>query len=103
MSRPLQSRVAASSETSKRNPMMTEETFDRSLKAFTQRRPFKPFIVELSSGTRVTVDHPEALAKRGQAAVYISRDGEYTLFDNTMVTQVADVAANGSKRARKQT
>jgi hypothetical protein len=82
---------------------MTEETFERSLKAFSQRRPFKPFLVELASGPRFTVDHPEALAQRGPAAVYISPDGEYTLFDNTMVTQMADAAGNGSKRSRKQT
>jgi hypothetical protein len=82
---------------------MTEKTFESSLKAFSQRRPFKPFLVELASGSRFTVDHPEALAQRGPAAVYISRDGEYTLFDNTMVTQMADVAANGSNRPRKHT
>jgi hypothetical protein len=46
---------------------------------------------------------PEALAQRGPAAVYISPDGEYTLFDNTMVTQMADSAGNGSKRSHKQT
>jgi hypothetical protein len=82
---------------------MTQETFERSLRAFSQRRPFKPFLVELASGARFTVDHPEALAQRGPAAVYINPDGEYTLFDSTMVTQLADVASNGSKRSRKQT
>jgi hypothetical protein len=82
---------------------MKEETFERSLRAFSQRRQFKPFLVELASWTRFTVDHPEALAQRGPAAVYISSDGEYTLFDNTMVTQMADASGNGSKRSRKQT
>lgn len=82
---------------------MTEQTFARSLRAFSQRRPFKPFLVELASGTRFTVDHPEALAQRGAAAVYINPDGEYTLFDNTMVTQMADVTGDGSRRSRKQT
>jgi hypothetical protein len=81
---------------------MTEETFERSLRAFSQRRPFKPFLVELASGARFTVDHPEALAQRGPAAVYINPEGEYTLFDSTMVTQMADVTGNGSKRPRKQ-
>jgi len=82
---------------------MKEETFERSLRAFSQRRPFKPFLVELASGARFTVDHPEALAQRGPAAVYITPDGGYTLFDNTMVTQVADVAGNGSRRSRRAT
>jgi len=80
---------------------MKEETFERSLRVFSQRRPFKPFLVELASGARFTVDHPEALAQRGPAAVYINPDGEYTFFDNTMVTQMADVAGNGSKRSPK--
>ena len=82
---------------------MKEETFERGLRAFSQRRPFKPFLVELASGARFRVDHPKALAQRGPAAVYISPDGEYTLFDNTMVTRMADAAGNGSKRSRKQT
>jgi hypothetical protein len=81
---------------------MKEEPFERSLRAFSQRRPFKPFLVELASGSRFTVDHPAALAQRGPAAVYINRDGEYTLFDNTMVTQMAEATGNGSKRPRKQ-
>ncbi len=82
---------------------MKEETFDRSLRAFSQRRPFKPFLVELASGAQLTVDHPEALAQRGLVAVYINPDGEFTLFDNTIVTQMAEVPGNGSKRSRKAT
>jgi hypothetical protein len=35
--------------------------------------------VELASGARFTVDHAEARAQRGPIAVYINRDGEYTL------------------------
>ena len=81
---------------------MKEEAFERSLKALNQHRPYRPFLVELASGARFTVDHPEALAQRGSAAVFINPDGEYTLFDSTMVTQLADVPTNGSKRSRKQ-
>jgi hypothetical protein len=82
---------------------MKEETFERSLRAFGQRRPFTPFLIELASGARFTVDHPEALAQGGPAAVYINRDGEYKLFDNTMVTQMAEVGGDGSRRSRRQT
>jgi hypothetical protein len=81
---------------------MIEEAFARRLKAFRERRPFKPFLVEFASGARFTVDHPEALAQRGPVAVYINPDGEFTLFDSTMVAQVADVGGNGSKRSRRQ-
>lgn len=80
---------------------MQEENFDRSIRAFRQRKPFKPFLVELASGTQVIVEHPEALAHRGRAAVYINPDGEFTLLDNTMVTRLADVSGNGPKGRRK--
>jgi hypothetical protein len=81
---------------------MKEENFERSLRAFTQRRPFKPFLIELASRTQFTVEHPEALARRGQVAVYIDPDGEYRLFDNTLVTQLTEITGNGSKRSRKR-
>ncbi len=81
---------------------MTEDTFERSLRAFRQRKPFKPFLVELASGAQIIVHHPEALAHHGRAAVYINPDGDFTLLDNTMVTRVSDISGNGSKRSRKQ-
>ena len=40
---------------------MKEDPFERSLRAFCQRQPFKPFLVELASGAQLTIDHPEAL------------------------------------------
>lgn len=82
---------------------MTEENFERSLKAFSQRRPFKPFVVELASGTQFTIEHPEALAHRGPVAAYLDLDGNYTLFDSTGVTQVTEAKGNGSRRSRRQT
>jgi hypothetical protein len=75
---------------------MTEDNFERGLRAFRQQHPFKPFIVELASGTQVIVEHLEALAHRGRVAVFINPDGEFTLLDNTMVTRLADISANGS-------
>jgi hypothetical protein len=56
---------------------MKDETFERSLRAFTQRRPFKPFLVELASGSRFTVDHPEAIAQRGPALACASCAGTF--------------------------
>lgn len=81
---------------------MKEDNFERSLRAFSKRRPFKPFRVELASGAHFTVDHPEALAQRGAVAAYIHPGGEYTLFDSTMVTQVTEVTDDGSRRSRRQ-
>jgi len=75
---------------------MKEEVFERGLRAFCQRKPFNPFVVELASGAQLIVEHPEALAHRGRAAVYINPDGEFALLDNTMVTQLTEIRGNGS-------
>jgi hypothetical protein len=44
---------------------MTPEGFALALRAFTIRRPFRPFFIELHSGTRLLVRHPEAVQFRG--------------------------------------
>lgn len=77
---------------------MTDANFKKSLLAFVRRRPFKPFKVELISGDRLTVEHPEALAQGGAVAVYINPDGDIKLFDSTSVTQLADVASRPKVR-----
>lgn len=82
---------------------MTDENFKRSLEAFIRRRPFKAFAIELASGDRFTVDHPEGLAHRGTVAVYIDRGGNYTLFDSTGVTQLTDFRGDGGKALRRRT
>ena len=69
---------------------MVQENFSKALRAFAGRAPFKPFVVELVSGDRVLVEHPEALAFRGGTAVYINPHGEYSLFDHGWVAQVLD-------------
>jgi hypothetical protein len=71
---------------------MQPQTFERSLRGFSQRVPFQPFAVELVSGSRITVDHPEALVFRGGLAVYIAPDGTPSLFDNEGVSQLSGAA-----------
>ena len=70
---------------------MESNSFERSLRAFARRTPFRSFTVELVSGTRVEVDHPEALVFRGGVAVYIAPDGTPTLFDHEGVSQLIAV------------
>lgn len=81
---------------------MNEKTFQNSLQAFVHRRPFKPFAVELVSGDRFVVDHPEALALRGSVAVFIDVQGKYSLFDSTGVSQLTDVTDDGGRAARRR-
>ena len=61
---------------------MNAEHFDRTLRAFQRRMPFKSFQVALVNGDRIEVDHPEALVVRGGLAVFISHDGTPTIFDH---------------------
>ena len=75
---------------------MTDSNFQNSLQSFVRRRPFKPFAVELVSGDRFTIDHPEVLALRGAVAVYIDKDGKYTLFDSTTVAELSEVLDRAS-------
>ncbi len=56
-----------------------------------QVQTFQPFAVELVSGDRFVVDHPEALALRATVAVYINPDGKFTLFDSESVSQLTEV------------
>jgi len=67
---------------------MTSKHFERTLRAFQKRAPFRPFIVELVSGDRFQVDHPEALVLRDGVAVFIAAGGKPTLFDHDGVCQI---------------
>jgi hypothetical protein len=66
---------------------MTAGNFGRELRAFQRRHPFRAFAVELVSGDRFHVDHPEALIVRAGVAVFIDRNGIPTIFDHEGVSQ----------------
>ena len=63
------------------------EHFERILRAYQHRTPFRPFTVALVNGDRFQVDHPEALALRDGVAVLIAADGVPTLFDHKSMSQ----------------
>lgn len=75
---------------------MTEEHFERTLRTFWHRKPFRSFTVALVNGDRFQVDHPEALALRSGVAVFVATDGTPTVFDHESVSQVT-VAAKSKK------
>ncbi len=62
--------------------------FERSLRAFQRRTPFRSYTVALVNGDHFQVDHPEALVLRDGAAVYIAAGGVPTLFDHESVSQL---------------
>jgi hypothetical protein len=72
---------------------MQSQTFDRALRGFSRRVPFRKFTVDLISGTRFRVEHPEALVYRNGTAVYIAPSGELTIFDHEGVNRWSDVNA----------
>jgi hypothetical protein len=75
---------------------MTSEHFDRTFRAFQKRAPFKVFTVELVSGQRFQVDHPEALVLRDGVAVFVAKGGVPVLFDHEGVSQVLGEAMQQS-------
>jgi hypothetical protein len=76
---------------------MQTDAFEESLRAFARRTPFHPFTVELTSGTRFQVLHPEALAFSAGLAVYISPNGTPSIFDHESVSQLVGSAESPSK------
>ncbi len=67
---------------------MLADNFDRSLRAFARRTPFRPFTVELVSGALIQVDHPEALVIRGGIAVFVDSTGVPTILDHEGVSRL---------------
>ncbi len=72
---------------------MTKKVWETSLKAYQIRQSFKPFEIELKSGSSLTVKHPEAIVTFGGAAVFIDVDLTITMFDADGVAQLSDRVA----------
>jgi hypothetical protein len=69
---------------------MNKRILETTLKAYQIRRPFKPFLVELTSGSIIEVRHPEGLVSYSGAAVYIDSEGSITIFDAAGVARFSD-------------
>ena len=69
---------------------MTLNHFRTALRSFAKQVPFRPFYVELISGSRIAVEHPEALTidktRFGFVLIHRRPTGQYTVFE------VAEVA-----------
>jgi hypothetical protein len=71
---------------------VTAQLFEIAIAAFQRRRPFLPFIIELNSGRRLRITHPEAIHTRRGLARYLSA-GEQAhnyVFDHHCVCLVTD-------------
>jgi len=67
---------------------MDRATFDRALRVFKHRTPFRPFTLAMVNGDRLEVDYPDALAFRDGAALYFGAGGTPVLFDYEGVSEV---------------
>ena len=70
---------------------MSEEQFMQELRDYTQRKPFVPFIVELTDGERVFIDQP-AVAFSGGTAGFINEIGELVGFSHDKVRAISSAA-----------
>lgn len=75
---------------------MTAEHFQKVLLAMIRRRPFRPFTVELNTGVRIEIDHPEATVIREGVAIFIGPGFMPVYLDHDSVTQIIDSPAHAA-------
>lgn len=80
---------------------MTAESFTKVLLAMIRRRPFKPFTVELHSGDRFEIDHPEATVLRDGVAIFVAPGFVPIYFDHDSVVQIIDSPASSAPGRHK--
>lgn len=56
---------------------MTTATFVQALRTFSTRKPFRPFIIELVTGERITIADPDLVAMYGNMIVFMNAKGRY--------------------------
>jgi hypothetical protein len=73
---------------------MTADNFDKLVNSFCDRKPFRPFQVELITGERFEVDSARAVTNRDGVAVFTKPGGVPVYFDHESVTQFIDNLAD---------
>jgi hypothetical protein len=80
---------------------MTTENFRKVLLAMMDRKPFKPFTVELHNGDRFEIDHPRTTVMRDGVAIFIARGFVPIYFDHDSVVQIIDSPASSAPGRHK--
>jgi hypothetical protein len=65
---------------------MIVDQFERELRSFMHRKPYRPFVVVLTDGRTIFVDEP-AIAFGGGRAAYIGPDSSVDVFDCEQVQE----------------
>lgn len=66
---------------------MTVENFDALIQTLCEHRPFKLFTIELNTGERIEIDHPQAINYRNGFATFITPGGKPMWFDHESVNK----------------
>ncbi len=70
---------------------MTIAQFDTAFRAFARRRPFRPFVIEFTSGHQAWIRHPEAVRREGELYAMRSPDAGSIVFAAESVSRLLDV------------
>jgi hypothetical protein len=71
---------------------MMPEPFAETLLYFLGRRPFRPFVIELNTGTRLPLLYPEAITFRRPFAIYTNPLSFLReVFDATSVLRICEL------------
>lgn len=79
---------------------MTAENFEKVLQAMMNRKPFKPFTVELHGGERFEIDHPRATVLRQGVAVFMGPGPVPIYFDHDSVNQIIDAPKHAARKPK---
>ena len=69
---------------------MKRHHFRRALRSFYARQPFQPFTVELLSGSRVVIRHPEVFTQTDETILFRNPEGVQHVFDYSTIAQFID-------------
>ena len=67
---------------------MTIDLFERFLRHFNSRSPFRSYLIELVSGDRLEVRHPEAITRTDDFFYLRSPNREQRVFEADTVVQI---------------
>ena len=76
---------------------MTADDLQRMFRALAKRRPFRPFLIELKSGDRILVSHPEAVNRYGELFIHRAPDHTQRVFTGSSVCQLVDLPKIGNQ------
>ena len=70
---------------------MTPQQFEVACRAFCRRRPFRPFLIEFTSGQQLLIGHPEAVGSEAHFCTMRRPDGGHVVFVGDSVARLLDV------------